>query len=210
MSGKKPALITKTTIIEGLRLFNEKAVVLNRRNFSKWMDESGGISFTISMSSPPGSSTTWKSETTGPDEEAIHAFVMTFRFFIQDNERCSLHRLSDYYNSGLIEDNLKNRFNSNRNALNSFLDSPGMFNFTVELGEGPELLTRRRVMEIFTYGGIAHATPEKKKIFDFLRQILAAQTILQADFTLTLVNMRQGINFIKGLNDEALKQLSQV
>lgn len=57
--------------------------------------EKTGIHVTIDVSTKTG-----KIERYGPSEESIYAFILTFRFFIQDNE-VSIRKLVEHY------DNLK-------------------------------------------------------------------------------------------------------
>ena len=80
------------SIVAALDLFNEKARKLE------------GLSFTrILASQKTGVTLSWKEgdpvtiERSGPDDEAIDAFVLTLRFFIQDNESTSLRNLANLY-----------------------------------------------------------------------------------------------------------------
>ena len=58
-----------------------------------------------------------------PDQDAIDAFVLTFRFFIQDNEKSSFKRLSESFEKLPISPELKKQFVEQRIGLNNYLDS---------------------------------------------------------------------------------------
>jgi hypothetical protein len=76
-------------IIDGLNLFNEKAERLDKLSFVKTMFETKtGVS--LSGEAKEDGTFEINSERSGPDEEAVDAFVLTFRFFIQDNEKVPL------------------------------------------------------------------------------------------------------------------------
>ena len=61
-----------------------------------------------------------KSKMTGPNEEQISAFILAFRFFIQDNERTSPRSLAaNELNDAGISQAWKKAFKSVRKDLNS-------------------------------------------------------------------------------------------
>jgi hypothetical protein len=74
-------------IAKALRLFNDKADRLARLSFLDHMNHpDSGVS--ISFNAEEGEFV--KQVRRGPEEEAIDAFVLTFRYFVQDNEPTSL------------------------------------------------------------------------------------------------------------------------
>src|SRR5215212_2112673 len=93
----------------------------------------------------------------GPDDEAIDAFVLTLRFFIQDNEPTSLRNMSCQFASLPIDPTLVARFEQERAAANALLDSSAFISI-----DG-ERLTCRRLVDTFVYGDRAHASPEKRE-----------------------------------------------
>ena len=81
MSDEHNGLSNLVTILE---LFNEKADKLLRSHFLKSALTELRISY--SMETTPNGEV-YKTEYHGPDSEATDAFVLTFRYFIQNNEK---------------------------------------------------------------------------------------------------------------------------
>ena len=62
--------------------------------------------------------------------------------------------MATLYDALPVEDDLKARFHEARDAVNQFLDSDTFINLN------GQQVVRRRVFEVFLYGGLAHAGPE--------------------------------------------------
>lgn len=93
-------------IIKSLSLFNEKASKLSRLSFTKEIFKcSTGVTIKINRKNDGFYELT--QERRGPFEEAIDAFVLTIRFFIQDNESVSLRNIAKIYEVAPIELKLK-------------------------------------------------------------------------------------------------------
>lgn len=58
----------------------------------------------------------------GPRGEDIDSFILTFRFFIQNNEPSSILNLSKIYNEPNIPINLTEEFTKLRDDLNKYLN----------------------------------------------------------------------------------------
>jgi hypothetical protein len=88
----------------------------------------GGLKFNISWDVKKGFSATHVS----PNQEAIEAFVLTFRYFIQNNERISFGSLNNnVLPDPAITDNWRNEFTRVRNDVNQLLESGPMINYIV-------------------------------------------------------------------------------
>lgn len=98
------------------------------------------------------------SQCSGPEREAVKAFLLTLRFFGQDNEVTSLHNMAKRVATFNIDQNLKDEFNISRNEFNKFLDDP--LHVPVH-GAGAN--TKRDVFEAFLYGIYAHANPKYRR-----------------------------------------------
>ena len=85
---------------------------------------------------------------------------MTLRFFLQNNERISIANTADLYETLAVPEKLKEAVRKTRGMLNQCLDSDAQIIWK------NERLTRRRVLDVFLYGGLAHANPEKKALYD--------------------------------------------
>lgn len=103
-----------------------------------------------------------------PDSENIDAIALTLRFFMQDNEPCSLSNLSKIYERLPINIEIKEKFSQARTSLNTYLDSQSLikyiFNFTS--------LTNREILNTFMYGGLAHSQ-HKKRYNEWMRSPIA-------------------------------------
>ena len=95
----------KTDMIEALELFNNKANKLARSKLVEMMFGTD-TGFTISQNAGEPMQITSR----GPDETAIDAFVLTFRFFYQPGERSSFGKVADYYRTSDIDNDLKDKF----------------------------------------------------------------------------------------------------
>lgn len=194
--------MNKQNIIEGLSLFNEKTEKLFRLSFIKAMFETkSGAS--LSGRAKEDGTFELSAKRSGPGEEAIDAFVLTFRFFIQDNEKISLRNLAKFYESPQIEINLGKEFAIVRRRVNDFLDGPADILFKFE----NEKLSRRKIMETFIYGGLSHANEEKKTMYDVWMQIPFFRPLIENEFTYILARILTELDQIKNLNTLAVNQL---
>jgi hypothetical protein len=132
-------------ILRPLRLFNKNADILLKSRFV----QHGNISASVNFTQGQQVQTTMNL----PDKEAIRAFVLTFRFFIQKQEASSFKRLADTYEQLPISKELKVQYSTLRRRLNDLLDSSSnvkIFN-----------LTRREIVWTIIYGELAHSDAEK-------------------------------------------------
>jgi len=97
---------------------------------------------------------------TGPSEEAVDAFVLTLRFFLQDNESISIRNLAELLHRLPLDSEMRDRVVEMRIAFNSALDRPCGIKIDAEHP------SNREVLEIFVYGGLAHANPQKRAVFE--------------------------------------------
>ena len=188
--------------IATLRLFNEKTEELLELSFIKAVtNPDAGVR--ISGQLKEDGSHEIRSEVKGPSNEAIKAFVLTFRYFIQNNETISLKNIADLYDVANIGISLKEQFKSARRAVNEMLDSPNFVNLTYN-GSAP---TNREVMDVFVYGGLAHANPQKYQLYKEWMSFPPAAAFLQSCFSLTLGHVLEAIVYISRVNEKALQQL---
>jgi hypothetical protein len=190
----------KADMIEALELFNNKADKLTRSDFIKTMF---GTNTGVTVSQNAGEPVQFILR--GPTETEIDAFILTFRFFYQPGERSSFGKVADAYRASDLEDSLRDEFVASVDELNKFLDAPPD-DFQIEF-KG-ELLTRRRVLEIFMYGDLAHANKaDKVKIFNEWSSVPGHFPFAQNEFNYTLTKTFQVIEYLKALNERALSQL---
>jgi len=192
----------KEKAIEALKLFNEKAQELLSSNFVKKMFEE-----------PSGVNLSWNWETEeektnferkGPNKEDIKAFLLDYRFFIQDNERSSFRNLKELYSSNLLNIKFESRFDSARDAFNDYLDSPSNF---LSITYNNEVLIRRKIIDTFIYGGFAHANESKEQLFKEWQNIPFFFPLVESEFVYFLAKILDVITFIRNLNIEAINEL---
>ena len=130
---------------------------LYREKSKKLLDST----FAEEMKKPNGVNITWTEEGqischTGPNQEFIDAYLLTFRFFIQGNESVSFKNMGKNFEYPEINQSYLHRFNEVREVLNEYLDGKTMFVVS-------EPLTRRKLMETFIFGDLGHANREEKR-----------------------------------------------
>jgi hypothetical protein len=137
-----------------------------------------------------------------PEQEVIDAFVLTFRFFIQNNEKCSFGNLNKLYQNLPISQVMKNEFFKARERLNEYLDSK------IRMTIYSETPTRRRLVDVFVYGGLAHATPEKKQVYDKWKMFDTVYGMIEVEFCSSLEMILRIIRYVVNLNLRVLVELS--
>jgi hypothetical protein len=185
---------------KAFRLFNEKADKLSRLSFVEKIDHpDSGVTITFeNLNIAP----TVTQERRGPDEEAIDAFLFTFRFFIQDNENSSFRNMEKYYLDTPIDPILQAEFIKLKKEINEYLDE------RVNVNYNNEDLTRRRIMDVFVYGGLAHGKNEaKRRLHKTWMSDPVMAGLLENEFLITLRNIHNAIAYMKTLNDKALQHL---
>ncbi len=159
-----------------------------------------GVGVTISFQNlKEGASIT--QERRGPDEEAIDAFVHTFRYFIQNNESISFQNMEKHYSAAPIDAALQREFVKLRKEINEYLDEKVGINYN------NEDLTRRRVMDVFVYGGFSHANEGKRRLYKTWMDDPVMARLIEQLFIDTLADIHNAIVLIKRLNEQALKSL---
>jgi len=180
--------------IHTLLQFNEKANKLEGLSFTKSLQNSG-----VTVSGVIGQPIQAKRQ--GPNEESIDAFVLTIRFFVQDNEVTSFSNMANLYAKLPISPDLVKEFNDARAKTNASLEQPSL----VTLNN--TALTYRTVVDIFLWGGLCHANPRKKAIYDSWVQDPILFALLQNEFVFALGILLNMIFFTRALNRDALHEL---
>jgi hypothetical protein len=194
--------ITLDEQIASLQLFNEKTKELVELSFMQsLMSPNSGV--TISGQLRDDGNYELRSEVRGPSKEATKAFVLTFRYFIQNNERISFENISNLYDTANVDSQLKNQFSSARKAVNDMLDAPNFMN----LNYNSSVPTNREIMDVFIYGALAHANPQKYKLFREWMSFSPAAALFQSCFNIILGHVLEAIVYISQVNAKAIQQL---
>ena len=178
-----------------LELFNEKAAKLEKSAFVRFVRtrklgfrfENVGAHVRVYVNEP--------------DPETVDAFVLTLRFFVQDNDSISFRRISDLYDTLPLEPGFIAQVHEGRAAINRRLDRSS--NMSVDGRE----LTTREVFEVFLWGGLAHANPAKKAEFDAWARDPYLGPMMGLVFNSTLVDLLGYISWLRNHNVIALEQL---
>jgi len=183
--------------IEALELFNEKAEKLRNCRFTKTLfKEKSGFRMSMKKDKPI------ETERWGPDEDSIDAFVLTFRFFIQDNEKSSFTNMAKIYDKLSISKKKKVLFKDARNNLNKFLDSTPVAKIVIN----GKSFTHRDIYEIFIYGGLSHANESKKTMYDLWMNTPLRDMAIN-NFVYILGTVMNFISYVQNLNKEVIKEL---
>jgi hypothetical protein len=184
--------------VDVLRLFNEKAEELNASRFLASIREGKTTySFTIYSGAAP------KVESNFPHIEEVKAFVLTFRLFIQANEFFSFRKLGELYLTLPLPDHIKSAAAELFADLNSYLNSSSKL-----VVDGVQV-TRRDVLGLVLYGGLAHANNvTRKTAYDYWASNPVLKVVLDDEFVEILGVMTQHIFWMRHVNLDALKELS--
>lgn len=136
-------------IDRALELFVQKAEKLRNSGFRARIMQLGGIHGHTKWDVKTGFSESFE----GPTEEEIDAFILTFRFFIQDNEPISIKNMDDLLGSLSVDIPAVENFHKSRANLNQALDAP------IGMVIDGEKFTRRNVLWTMIYGDLSHADP---------------------------------------------------
>lgn len=184
--------------LEALELFNEKAEVLKNSRFMKFLLERGsGLTISQQRGQPIKIEPKW------PDWDAINAFVLTFRFFIQKKEKSSFRYMAKVYDRPPIPQQKKDSFKNAHGQLNELLGShcPIVIN-----GRTP---TYNEIIRIIIYGQLAHRDEKKKAIYDQWMSHWLLKPTLTNEFVYILGLSMGIIAHVQKLNEEVLKELSE-
>lgn len=177
-----------------LRLYNEQAGVMLCSRFAAAMF--GQVSG-VQLSWEEGG--TVEAEVKGPDEEAVRAFVLTFRMFFKDGDGISFREMAAIYDSASVPGNLHDDYRWAREAINQVLDSPTMFNVN------GERVTHKRLLDVFLYGGgLAHANPDKRAVYQLWSSQPVLFALMRNEFAVTMAEFFNHVRFVSELNRELL------
>jgi hypothetical protein len=202
LSGKRvQRMSSKEEIVKALQLFNNKVQKLEHSRFIQGLSQSNS-GFTLShLKNESGS---WlKAERQGPDDEAIDAATLTFRFFNQDKDRISLRRISKYYAEAPIDVSFSHEYEKIRREMNEYLDGE---KYSVANYNGVPLV-RRELIETFMYGELAHVNEAKETLFQEWKRAPMTFTFFESQFVDTMGNLFVGLQMIAELNERALTEL---
>jgi hypothetical protein len=181
--------MTKQQQLETLKDFNEKAEKLLNSSIGK-----GVLSQDLrcTMSWKVGEGTTITSPDFNP--ELLDAFLLTFRMFIQNNDRISIGRMKALYDEMPIRQELKDGFDQARDDLNVYLDLRPIFTVAGE----PK-----------SYRDLSHMNESKRATFRQWMSNPVVEPHIWTQFLMILAKFLGVISFIRVFNYEAIKELEE-
>jgi hypothetical protein len=186
--------------IKTLEYFNQNVEQLHGFNFWKNFPSKSGIN--IQWDFKEGNPKI-KTEVSGPNEEAISAFILKYRMFIQDKDDISLRNLDKLYASFSIENDYYERFKASRQKINNILDE--ISNVTINKHK----VTIREIHDMFIYGFWSHLSQNdlNRKRYLRIKDNPALLAIFTNDFNVTLIKVMNELVQIKFLNEEVIDLL---
>jgi hypothetical protein len=176
-----------------LGLFNGKAEKLNGLQFLAALRSGKG---SYRMQGRIGAAVEVTGDFATVDE--VDAFVLTLRLFIQDNEPISLRRIGLLYQHTAELAQLAERVAELRTQMNRFLDADSTIIWQ------NQQISRRRILDVFLYGGLAHTHPEKTQEFSCWMEHEYMAMPFQAQFYEIVAAITQTIFLIRQVNLEGL------
>lgn len=180
---------------EVLEIFIESVDELLKSQFLSQANV-GGVSTSLSWSQEGG----LVAHRSGPERETAKAFILTLRFFCQNNEPTSLCNMEDRVSGLKIDTQMKEIFRKSRSNFNAFLNGQPLVKFPPGIGAD----TRREIFNSFLYGVFAHANPR------YRRQVKAWENEpfyedVQAQFDLILLEFLRALSALANVCRTALE-----
>lgn len=198
LNAKEVSQMHEQEDLRALELFNTKAERLNNSSFLEFLRQQGlGVTISWGKDKPSSADIRW------PDEEAIDAFVLTFRFFIQSNEKSSFENVEKTYDNLPISRQKKELFKNARKKLNDYLD------LRIPWQVNNQQPTRREILNVFIYGEFAHANEIKRVILDQWMSRPIFDLIVYTEFLSILWNAASFIAYVRELNEGVIKELGE-
>ena len=128
------------------------------------LDEEGSLQGKITLTSKENQKL--YIEVKGPKGEEIDSFILTFRLFIQNNERVSIKNISDIYEKQVSNIDYVNKIRVIRNNLNSYLDEIVQNSRNIANRNERITITRREIIDSIIYGLYAHYKADKRDFYE--------------------------------------------
>jgi hypothetical protein len=188
-----------------LEQFNEKVTRLETTRFGRWLDASTP-NVTARMVSPQVNRTgeatfelvgSIQSELDEHDQDDIDAFILTYRMFVQKRDALAISSVAKIYEAAWMPGEARDRFREARQAVNDWLES------TTSVLDGQHEVTRRELVDVVLYGGLAHSEQAKVPTFNAWMRMGAAG-FFWAELVVTLKEMLRFLRYFRELNEAVI------
>lgn len=186
--------------LKTLSLFNEKVGKLWKSSFADevFYNETGFMVYADRKETSELKVS--KIEVKAPKQESIDAFLLTFRLFIQDNDKISIHNISKIYDNSHIPPQMKADFNAIRKKLNDYLEKA---NEICPIDNG-STLSNETIMRTMIYGDLAHLNDKKREIYDRWMKSYIDKIVKNNEFIVILAETLNGLTLIHFLNEDLI------
>ena len=143
-------------------------------------------------------------------EDDLDAYLLTLRFFVQDNEPCSIRNVQKTYLNHCTFDWARREFLKTRTSLNDELDKKTPFGFHSGKHHKPNetvKFTYRFVFEGLLYGIYAHSTFKQHEIVEEMLASSFGKHINQGMFLHVVELFHFALRDIEQLNRKAFPQV---
>lgn len=190
--------LSRNEKIELLKQFNKKAAKLLSSEFAQFVLTSQlGVQVSVQDKQV-------KSVLKQPTETQTDAFILTLRFFYQKNEDISFEKMVFFYRNANLNADITTAFFGAIQEINKFLDS--QTSYPIQYNE--EFLTKRKVIEIFLYGDLAHMNKKEKiKVFQEWFENPLFYPFVKNEFNIILKFLLEEIEYLSLLNKAVLEEL---
>jgi hypothetical protein len=195
----------------------EKAELLLTGAYVRQLQEHNGtqVGYSWQRQDPDTTSGPLTVNQTRPDDTATRDLVLTLRFFILKNETASFRWLGNHVlNDPGLSDEWKQGFTNVRNDLNAFLAKKSPYKEQVVVPDPQGAPDKKQVVEEhhWTYGeimdtilngGLAHAEPSKREIYERWRSHILFPFV-QFEFDHTIMVLLRAIAYVDFLSGQDL------
>ena len=132
------------------------------------------------------------------DQDAVEAFVLTYRLLTQDNDRYSVRNLARLYAKDWMEPEGQERLAEARVGIANYLTQQVHFDF----GERPENVGV--LMDVVVYGGLAHSNGGKERRLRVWNKTGPGANMVWVEFMAALIGLMSYLLYIRDLNSVVL------
>ncbi len=183
-------------VMTRLELFNEKAAKLERSRLFRRMRRAG-VSFQVRF----GQGQKTRAWHNAPKGESVDAFVLTYRWFVQDRDGISLRSIAKLFQQLPVSRELRKDVAAARRGIRQYLSR------RTRITINDHTPTRGEVCETFLYGDLSHANAGKRATFENWKVGPVTFMMLDAEFVRTLARVASIILFIRDTNLKAITEL---
>lgn len=182
--------------IATLQLYNDLAAELNHSSFLNHVKSSSGTSFRFETSPfrilPQGQ----------PSDEALKAFLLTFRLFIQERDDLSFRAIAKLLTESPIQTLLKREIVEIQEEVDDYLTRPSPFEIY------GERISRGALLSTLMYGRLAHVNREKRATLERWTVRDDAYPMFRHEFEVIVIRLAQEVFWVRQVNLQAIVELN--